>query len=88
MIKGRNYMSQYLHDPAQRTRLLDYMASMYECIADFSACLIELEHGGLNHDEFRSTIHRACTLAMDIQGDWDMIAPMLDDIYGAIEPAT
>ena len=88
MIDRRYMASEYLNDPTQRTRLLDYMASIYECLADFSAELLALQHGVSDQDEYEARCYRACTLAMDIQGDWKMIAPILLDIYRDTEPVS
>lgn len=74
-------MSPYLHEPGHRNQLLDYLASLYESIADLSGCLLDIEQGGLDHDAFRAAIHSATTHAMDIHADWKMVGPMLLSIY-------
>lgn len=74
--------SEYITDQGKRTQLLEYLASMYEVVADLSGVLLTLDHGGLDAG-FVTTLHRrACTLAMDLQADWQGVCPMLTDMYG------
>ena len=86
MISRRNMHSEYLSDQGKRTHLLDYLASMYECIADLSGVLLTLEHGRLDEAETDSTKCSACTHVMNLLGDMRMIYPMLLDIYHEDDP--
>ena len=79
-------MSEYLSDQGKRGSLLDLLASMYEIICDLSGELLTLEHNRMDDDEREARIYSACTLAMDLQGDWKMIAPMLADMYRDTDP--
>jgi hypothetical protein len=79
-------MSAYLCDQGKRAHLLDYMASLHECIVDLSTELLAIHHGAITDDEMKARCYRAATLAMDVQGDWAMIEPMLKDIYDGSAP--
>ena len=74
-------MSKYLSDQGKRTHLLDYLASLYENVADFSAELLTMDLPNLSADELEARRYRATTLAMDMQADWFMVEPMIADIY-------
>ena len=79
-------MSKYLSDQGERTRLLDYLVSLYENVADFSGELLAMELPTVTSDEMEARKYRASTLAMDIQADWFMVEPMLADIYNELPP--
>lgn len=79
--------SEYLSDQGKRAHLLDYLASMYEGIADLSGELLSLDHGGMDEAAEDASTYRATTAAMNILADWVMIEPMLTDIYAANVPA-
>jgi hypothetical protein len=75
-------MSEYLSDQGKRAHLLDYLVSLHEGTVDLSTELLAIDHGGITHDEMEARCYKATTLAMDLQADMAMIAPLLADLYG------
>jgi len=54
---------------------------MHEGLVDLSTELLAMQDNRLGESEMEARSYRATTMAMDIQADWAMIAPMLSDLY-------
>lgn len=74
-------MSEYLSDQGKRAHLLDYLASLYDNVADLSGVLLVLDEPVLTNDERKALNVKACTMAMNVLADWKIIHPMMLDLY-------
>lgn len=81
MNSRRNPMSEYLADQGKRTHLLDYLVSTQTICYQLSTVLLDLDASDINEVERQRLSLLACTLAMDLLGDWAIAHPMLTSIY-------